>query len=401
MFDVQKEAQALQEQLIAWRRQLHQMPEVGEHLPRTKAFLRQQLQELGIDSRELDDSGLSVVLGTPDRGPCILLRCDMDGLPLEEKTGLPFASTNGCMHACGHDMHAAMLLGAAAVLKQHESELCGCVKLLWQPAEETMTGAQRMIDSGVLEDPRVDAAITIHCDCMSEYPLGTITILDRGTTMASNDIFRIDVEGVGCHGAFPSQGVDPILAGACICTSLQEILSREISAADQVVLTLGTFHAGTVPNAIPSSAYMEGTIRTFDKKVRAYVLKRVEEIVASVGNAYRCNASVTWLGGCQPLFNDPGICDCIECYVKELLGPERFVVEGGQAYASEDFSNILDHVPGAQLFLVVGSTQDGARYAMHSPYAVFDDTQLPVGAAVLAQIAARWLNDAAAAPAAE
>ena len=393
MMDYMEQAQAMRETLIAWRRQLHQHPEVGENLPYTKSFIAQKLTEMGLRYQEIDRSGLSVVLGNPEKGPCMLVRCDMDGLPIEEKTGLPYASANGCMHACGHDMHTAMLLGTAQLLKQRENELCGCVKLLWQPAEETMTGAQLMIAGGVMENPHVDAAITIHCDCMSAYRLGDITILNRGITMASNDINRIDVEGVGSHGAFPEQGADPILAAAAICLSLQEILSREVSAADRVVLTQGSFHAGSVPNAIPSHACVEGTVRTFDKNIRARVLQRMEQIVGHVGSAYRCKASLTWSGGCQPLLNDPEICDSIQRSVQELLGEDRFVVEGEQAYASEDFSNFLDMVPGAQMFLVVGSTQSGARYAMHNPCAVFDDAQLPVGSAVLAHVASRWLEE--------
>ena len=172
MMDYMEQAQAMRETLIAWRRQLHQHPEVGENLPYTKSFIAQKLTEMGLRYQEIDRSGLSVVLGNPEKGPCMLVRCDMDGLPIEEKTGLPYASANGCMHACGHDMHTAMLLGTAQLLKQRENELCGCVKLLWHPAEETMTGAQLMIAGGVMENPHVDAAMGAHMIPMIPAGLG-------------------------------------------------------------------------------------------------------------------------------------------------------------------------------------------------------------------------------------
>lgn len=388
-----EKALEFKEDLTAWRRHIHQNPEVGEDLPETKAYVLARLAEMGIEAQVIDRSGILVQLGDPNRGKCIMVRCDMDALPIQEETDLPFASTNGCMHACGHDLHATVLLGAAKLLKERESELNGCVKLLWQPAEEVMTGAQLMIDGGVLENPHVDAAITMHCDCFSDFSRGDITILNKGLTMASNDIYRITVEGVGTHGAFPNQGVDPIVCGANIVTSLQEIIAREIKAKDQVVITQGSFHAGIVPNVIPGEVVIEGTIRTFDKDVRAFVKQRAEEIVSGIGSAFRCKARVEWLGGCQPLINDPELCDDAKKYISELLGEERFVNEGGQAYASEDFSNFIDEIPGIQLFLVVGSIAEGAKYAMHNPHAVFDEEQLPVGASVLAQVADRWLEE--------
>ena len=394
MYDLVKEALAFQEDLAAWRRHIHQNPELSLKLPKTKKFVMERLGEMGIVPQEVGESGLVVLLGDEKKGKCKLIRCDMDALPMKEETGLDYAATGECMHACGHDMHATMLLGAAKLLKAHEEDLKGCVKLVWQPAEETLLGAQMMVDAGVMEKPHVDEAITIHCDCMSPYKLGSITILNKGTAMASNDTYRIDVEGCGTHGAFPNQGVDPIVTAATIVVSLQEILSREIRAADQVVVTQGMFHAGTAANVIPSTAYMEGTIRTFDSAVRAQVRERVEQITENIGKAFRCEAKVSWLGGCDPLYNDPDTCDCVARYVDELLGEGTFVLEGDTAYASEDFSNFLSNgTPGAQLFLVVGSTQDGARYPMHNPKAVFDDSQLYRGASTLACVALRWLAE--------
>lgn len=394
MYDLVKEAQSFQEDMAAWRRHIHQNPELSLELPKTKRFVMDRLAEMGIVPQQVGESGLVVLLGDEKKGKCILVRCDMDALPMKEETDLPYASTNGWMHACGHDMHTTMLLGAAKLLKAHEADIQGCVKLVWQPAEETFLGAKMMVEAGVMENPHVDEAITIHCDCMSDYKLGSITILNKNAAMASSDIYRIDVEGYGTHGAFPNQGVDPIITAATIAVALQEILSREIRAADQVVVTQGTFHAGTAFNIIPSTAYMEGTVRTFDKEVRRQVRRRVEEIVENIGKAYRCKAKVTWVAGCDPLCNDPDTCDCVARYVDELLGEGTFVLEGTTAYASEDFSNYLsDGTPGAQLFLVVGSTQDGPHYPMHNPKALFDDSQLYRGASTLACVAMRWLAE--------
>ena len=390
-----EEAKKMQEELVAFRRKIHQNPEIGEHLPQTKKFVREKLVQMGYQPQELGDSGLAALAGDPGSGRCILLRADMDALPMREETELPFRSENGNMHSCGHDMHTAMLLGAASLLKSHESELPGCVKLMFQPAEETFTGAQMMIREGILENPKVDAAITMHGDGMSEYDAGKMTMITKGVAMASCDSYRIEIEGIGTHGAFPNQGVDPIMAGMNIYNALQEIITREIKASDVAVLTQGTFHAGTAANIIPDTAYMEGTLRTFDKEVRMYIRQRVEEITMSVAAAFRVKARCIWNGGCQPLYNDPEVFEDVSGYIRELLGQEGLVIEGEEAvpFSSEDFSNILDLVPGIQMFLVTGSMKAGADVPMHNPKIVFDESVMYIGAAVLAYVASRWLEE--------
>lgn len=395
MKNLLEEAKKIQEELVACRRKIHQYPEIGEHLPQTKKFVREKLVQMGYQPQELGDSGLAALAGDPGSGRCILLRADMDALPMREETELPFRSENGNMHACGHDMHTAMLLGAASLLKSHESELPGCVKLMFQPAEETFTGAQMMIREGILENPKVDAAITMHGDGMSEYDTGKMTMITKGVAMASCDSYRIEIEGVGTHGAFPNQGVDPIMAGMNIYNALQEIITREIKASDVAVLTQGTFHAGTAANIIPDTAYMEGTLRTFDKEIRKYIRQRVEEITMSVAAAFRVKARCIWNGGCQPLYNDPEVFEDVSGYIRELLGQEGLVIEGEEAvpFSSEDFSNILDLVPGIQMFLVTGSMKEGADVPMHNPKIVFDESVMYIGAAVLAYVASRWLEE--------
>ena len=395
MKNLLEEAKKMQEELVAFRRKIHQNPEIGEHLPQTKKFVREKLVQMGYQPQELGDSGLAALAGDPGSGRCILLRADMDALPMREETELPFRSENGNMHSCGHDMHTAMLLGAASLLKSHESELPGCVKLMFQPAEETFTGAQMMIREGILENPKVDAAITMHGDGMSEYDAGKMTMITKGVAMASCDSYRIEIEGIGTHGAFPNQGVDPIMAGMNIYNALQEIITREIKASDVAVLTQGTFHAGTAANIIPDTAYMEGTLRTFDKEVRMYIRQRVEEITMSVAAAFRVKARCIWNGGCQPLYNDPEVFEDVSGYIRELLGQEGLVIEGEEAvpFSSEDFSNILDLVPGIQMFLVTGSMKAGADVPMHNPKIVFDESVMYIGTAVLAYVASRWLEE--------
>lgn len=395
MKNLLEEAKKIQEELVACRRKIHQYPEIGEHLPQTKKFVREKLVQMGYQPQEFGDSGLAALAGDPEFGRCILLRADMDALPMREETELPFRSENGNMHACGHDMHTAMLLGAASLLKSHESELPGCVKLMFQPAEETFTGAAMMIREGILENPKVDAAVTMHGDGMSEYDTGKMTMITEGVAMASCDSYRIEIEGVGTHGAFPNQGVDPIMAGMNIYNALQEIITREIKASDVAVLTQGTFHAGTAANIIPDTAYMEGTLRTFDKEIRKYIRQRVEEITMSVAAAFRAEARCIWNGGCQPLYNDPEVFEDVSGYIRELLGQEGMVIEGEEAvpFSSEDFSNILDLVPGIQMFLVTGSMKEGADVPMHNPKIVFDESVMYIGAAVLAYVASRWLEE--------
>lgn len=259
-----EEATALKEQLIAWRRDIHQMPEIGLETPNTSAYIQSELTKLGIPFHTIING--SGVVGTIGEGePCLMLRSDIDGLPMAEESGEEFASINGNMHACGHDMHAATLLGAAHILKAHESELKGTVKLFFQPGEEGYNGSDEAIAEGVLENPHVDRAFAMHV--VSTVPTGVIVYGERPMAAAYN--WKIVVEGVAGHGSMPDSCVDPITAAAHIHIGLQEILAREISPMSELVITCGAFNAGDAGNAIPQSATMQGTIRVFDKKTRS------------------------------------------------------------------------------------------------------------------------------------
>ena len=265
------EAIEMKDEIVENRRAIHRAPEVGAHLPQTVQFVEEKLRLLGYEPRELG-GGVVAELTGEDMGRCILLRADMDALKVREKTDLPFRSENGSMHACGHDMHAAMLLGAARLLKAHQSELKGTVKLVFQPDEEGFTGAKAMLKAGVLEVPKPQAAMALHVN--SGTPSGLV-LCGKGTFMAGCTLFRITVKGVGCHGAMPETGVDPINIAAHIYLALQEITARELPAKTPAIVTMGKFSAGHAPNIIPQEAVIEGTIRTFDRDVTALILRRI------------------------------------------------------------------------------------------------------------------------------
>ena len=250
------------------RRELHKNPEVGVCLPHTKEYVKGRLREMGYEPREICESGIVASVSGKKTDRCIMLRADMDALKVTELAELDFRSENGCMHACGHDMHTAMLLGAARLLMENKDELGGTVKLVFQPDEEGFTGAKAMLEAGVLDAPSPQAGLAFHVH--SGTPSGML-LCGRGTFMAGCTIFRITVKGVGCHGAMPETGVDPINIAAHIYTALQEIVAREVAAKRPAVVTVGKFIGGSVANVIPGEAVLEGTIRTFDRELTAEI----------------------------------------------------------------------------------------------------------------------------------
>ena len=284
----------------------------------------------------------------------------MDALPIEEESGLEFASQNGCMHACGHDMHTTMMLGAAKLLKKHEDEIDGTIKLMFQPAEEIFEGSTNMIENGVLENPKVDAALMIHVMANSPFKTGSVIISAPGVSAPAADYFEIKVQGSGCHGSMPNTGVDPISVSAHILLALQELNARELSVTDKAVLTIGTIHAGKAANAIPDTATMGGTIRTYDEETRTFIKSRMTEIAQNTASAFRAKADVVFGSGCPTLVNDEELSKCAEKYTEELLGKDRaFSVAklssmGGQSSksaGSEDFAYISHKVPTIMLAL--------------------------------------------------
>ena len=394
-----QEAAALQEEIKAHRLWLHTHAETGFDLTETKPYVKSALAEMGYAVQESGKAGLVTTVGKPG-GKVLLLRADMDALPIAEEADVDFVCKNGRMHACGHDMHTAMLLGAAKILKAHESELDGMVKLMFQPAEEIFEGSKDMIASGVLENPRPDAALMIHVAAGMPLPAGTVVVSAPGVSAPAADYFTIRVHGKGCHGSAPQNGIDPLTAAAHILVALQEIHARELSASDEAVLTIGTFHAGEAGNVIPDTATMGGTIRTYDEKTRAYLKKRMTAIAKNVAEAFRASAEVSFGSGCPTLVNDGALSEKVTGYLKDLLGADRAFttaeLSGGKPArggGSEDFAYVSHEVPSLMLALAAGEPSKGYVYPQHHPKVKFDESVLSTGAAVFVDCAMRYLKE--------
>ena len=394
-----REAKALQEEIKSHRLWLHTHAETGFDLTETKPYVKSALMKMGYTVQECGKAGLVTTVGKPG-GKVLLLRADMDALPIAEEADVDFACQNGRMHACGHDMHTAMLLGAAKLLKAHESELEGMVKLMFQPAEEIFEGSKDMIASGVLENPRPDAALMIHVAAGMPLPAGTVVVSAPGVSAPAADYFTIRVHGKGCHGSAPQNGIDPLTAAAHILIALQEIHARELSASDEAVLTIGTFHAGEAGNVIPDTATMGGTIRTYDEKTRAYLKERITAIAKNVAEAFRAGAEVGFGSGCPTLVNDKGLSETVTGYLKDLLGANRAFttaeLSGGKPArggGSEDFAYVSHEVPSLMLALAAGEPSKGYVYPQHHPKVKFDESVLSTGAAVFVDCALQYLRE--------
>lgn len=399
-----QEAEALRAQILAERRWLHENAETGFDLNKTHAFVKQELADMGYQPVDCGRAGIVALAGGKKPGKVFLLRADMDALPIQEESGVEFACKSGNMHACGHDLHTAMLLGAARLLKAHEAEIPGTVKLMFQPAEEIFEGSHDMIEAGLLENPKVDAALMIHVMAGMPFPAGTVIVSAPGVSAPAADYFEIKVRGKGCHGSMPNTGIDPLTAAAHILIGLQELQARELAMDDRAVLTIGTMNAGTAANVIPDSVTMGGSIRTFDEETRAMLKKRMAEIAGGIAQAFRAEADVAFGSACPTLVNDRDLSACCETYVKELLGKgkafsvaELNAMSGGgsssKSAGSEDFAYVSQEVPSIMLALASGQPEKGYGYPQHHPMVKFDESVLAGGSAVYAYTALRWLED--------
>ncbi len=396
------EAQSFKDELTAYRRHLHSNAEVGFALNGTKAFVKEKLTEMGYAPRDCGKAGVIALAGNK-KGKVFMIRADMDALPVKEEAEVDFKAENGNMHGCGHDMHTAMLLGAAKLLKAHESEINGTVKLMFQPAEETFEGSADMIKNGLLEAPKVDAALMIHVMAGIPFKAGTAVVSSPGVSAPAADYFEIKIQGKGCHGSSPNMGVDPINIAAHILIALQEINSRELSLHDSAALTVGRINGGSASNAIPDAVTMGGTLRTFDEEVRGFVKKRLVEISKAEAEVFRGSAEVSFTSGCPTLVNDKSLSELAEKYTRELLGNEKtFSVAQLNAMSgngmkgtsgSEDFAYVSHEVPSIMLALAAGEAEKGYIYGQHHPKVRFDEDALPYGSAVYAWNAVRWLEE--------
>lgn len=398
-----EEAKDMRQDLVEKRRYLHANPETEFNLTKTLKFVESELINMGYEPIHCGKSGLITIAGGKKQGKTFLIRGDMDALPIKEEADIEFASQNGCMHACGHDMHTTMMLGAAKILKKYEDEINGTVKLMFQPAEEIFEGSNDMIENGVLENPKVDAGLMIHVMANSPFKPGSVIVSAPGVSAPAADYFEIKVQGSGCHGSMPNTGVDPISVSAHIILALQEINARELSAMDKAVLTIGTVHAGKASNAIPDTATMGGTIRTYDEETRAFIKSRMIEIAQNTASAFRAKAEVVFGSGCPTLVNDEELSKCAEKYTEELLGKEMaFSVaqltsmskgQSSKSAGSEDFAYISHKVPTIMLALAAGQPEKGYCYPQHHPKVKFDEEALLYGSSIYAYVAMRWLME--------
>ena len=374
------------ETVVSWRRTLHQIPELGTNLPQTVAFITGKLAEMGIPYEVYEDcSCVKATIG--QGGKCILLRGDMDALPVPEESGLDFASANGNSHACGHDFHAASLLGAAKILKDHEAELPGTVKLIFQSGEEIFKGAAAAIAHGVMENPKVDAAFATHV--FAALPLNVVAYGKK--PMASVYGFKICVQGKGTHGSSPETGVDPLVVGANILLSLQEIIAREVPGGEEVALTIGHFEGGSAANVIPDSAVLEGTLRAFSPEMRAFVIPRITEIAESIAKAYRASVTVEELSSCPAVAVDDGMMELTLNAIKELDNGMT-AADALHAMGSEDFAEYSLLAPSMIVALGAGVPDKSKWVGQHNPKILFNEEILENEVALYVKVAVDFLE---------
>ncbi len=387
-----KQCEPLQEQLVTLRRDLHRIPEVGLDLPKTRAMICQTLDDWGVEYRlsPLDSAVLGEITGGKP-GKTVLLRADIDALPVQEENQVDYRSTHpGCMHACGHDAHAAMLLGAIKVLHHNREQLQGSVKFVFQTAEETVGGAVKAIEAGAMD--HVDAVFGCHIGNLlgPDLPSGTFSIAP-GCVMASVDSFKITVHGKGCHGSSPEKGVDPITIAAHIVINLQEILAREVAAAHATALTVGYIRSGDAANIVPDTAELGGTLRALAPANRAFVLDRIREIAASTAALFRGSCTFETVCGAKTVENDPAMAQLAARAAKRVVGEDFVQTSFPSNMGSEDFSEYLALKPGAFYFLSAAA-DESTRISHHNPRFNIDERVLWKGSAVFVSIVEEFLN---------
>ncbi len=380
-------------QVVALRHDLHAHPELSGQEERTARIVSETLQRHDIP-HETHVGGTHGIVATiegageaPGNGPLrtFALRGDMDALPIVEENEVPYRSTvPGVMHACGHDGHTANVMGAALVLSGLRSKLPGRVRLIFQPAEETVSGADALVDAGVVDD--VDAILMLHG--WPNLPVGQIGVRS-GPAMASSDSFTLRIRGKGGHGAYPHDTIDPILVGAQVVNALQTVVSREISPVAPAVVSVTTFHAGTAKNIIPSEAELSGTVRALDPVLRASMAERLERIIAGVCAALRAEYDFDYHYGTPVTVNDANVTDLVRTVGRDLLGPQNVIELAEPTMGAEDFAYYLQKVPGAMFRLGTG-----CDYLLHTPRYDFGDAPLAHGIAVMVGAAHRYLSTA-------
>lgn len=389
MHPLRAAAEALADQLVADRRHIHMRPELGFKEHETSKYVQKRLGEIGVPFKaEIAETGIVATIQGSSPGKTVLLRADIDALPIQEETGAEYASRNpGVMHACGHDAHTAVLLGVAALLRD-QAQFAGTVKLVFQPCEERAPGgAIRMIEEGVMDDPKVDAAFGLHVTPQLEVgQLG----YRPGPASAASDRFTINVVGKGGHAARPNSCVDAVVVGAHIVVALQTLISRETSPIQPAVVTVGAIHAGDAHNVIPGEATIRGTVRTYDRDLRQHMSERLPELARGIARAMRAEAHVDYTFGYPSLVNDPAMTELARDAGADIVGRQN-LADPEQALGGEDMAYFLQKAPGCFFRLGTGNRARGITYGNHHPKFDVDEAALPIGVAALAATALRFL----------
>jgi amidohydrolase len=380
------EVQELASELVAIRRDVHQHPELGFKEVRTAALISKSLAESGFRVQaEVGGTGVVGILEGGAPGPTLAIRADIDALPVSELTGLPFASRNGSMHACGHDGHIAIALIAARLLARHRMQLRGRVEFVFQPAEEITQGALAMLGDRVFDQPKPDRVIGLHI--WNQLPSGTVSV-NRGTVFASADAIRITVRGKGGHGAMPHRSIDPVVAASLIVAAAQTVVSREVPPNEMGVLTFGQIHGGSAPNVIPDQVVLEGTVRAYRPEIRDAILGAIERIARSTAQGLRAEASFERMYGSPPVVNNPEVAEWLAGVASQVVGADR-VGEHDPVSVGDDMAEFLNRVPGC--YFMVGGAKPGAENH-HNARFDFDEACLPVGVEVFVRAAFEYLR---------
>ncbi len=373
--------------VIDLRREFHMYPETKWQERRTSQRVREELDKMAIPYIMAAELGIVAMIRGHQEGKTIGLRADMDALQVQELNDIPYKSKHeGIMHACGHDGHTAMLLGAAAVLNDMRSEIKGTIKLIFQPAEEGAEGGKRMLDEGIMAG--IDEVFAIHL--WADIPCGTVSV-DAGPRMASADYFKITVKGRGGHGSMPHQGVDAIVAASAIIMDIQSVVSREISPLESAVVSIGSFHAGTSFNVIASEAVLEGTTRCFNPEVRRALPEVLERIVRHTADSYRATGTLEYIPMTPPVINDAAASRRAEVAITKLFGREA-IYSFDKIMGAEDYAYYLEKAPGIIAFVGAGNKEKGASYPHHHGKFNIDEDALAIGTALHVQYALDFLS---------
>lgn len=400
METMKEQALALQEQIVAWRRDLHQMPETQMDTVQTEAYICARLDEMGIPYRKgVAGHGVVAVLEGAKPGKVFAVRADCDGLPIKEETDLPFASKNGCMHACGHDVHTAMALGTAKILADNKDKLEGTVKFIFQPGEEGCKegygGAKRMLDDGALDNPRPDVIVGLHTGAIwkEDFKPGDIGYHYSGI-MACMDRFELLVKGKGSHGAYPHGSIDPVSIACQIISELQTIVSREMNPVEPAVISIGEIHAGTAFNVIPGECRISGTVRALTNDTRKFLATRIEEIARTVAQGMRGDIEFHYgWEGPAPVVNNAEVTEELRKVAVAILGEEHVKEIKNPSMGGEDIAFFLEKVPGTFFFHPSCNEEKGQTYPHHNSRFAVDEDVLWIGSAVMSTMAMEWLKN--------